>query len=65
MTGEYDLAGVLVAPMLVWALLAFVICLGIYRVLGAVGAYRFVWHRSLFNTALYVLVLGTIAAAVS
>ncbi len=62
MTGEYDLLGVLVAPMLAWAVAAFLVCLVLYRLLAWAGAYRFVWHRSLFNTALYLIVLAGIAA---
>ena len=29
-----------------------------------VGFYRIVWHRSLFNLSLYILVLGAIVALV-
>jgi hypothetical protein len=33
------------------------------RGLLALGAYRFVWHRPLFDTALFVLLLGGIILA--
>lgn len=62
MSGEVDILGVLVAPLLAWAVLAFVACLPLYRLLAWAGAYRFVWHRSLFNVALYLIVLAGIAA---
>ncbi len=58
MSGEFDLYGVYVPSLLVWMLAAFLITAGVRAVLARVGFYRAVWHRSLFNLALYAIVLG-------
>ena len=41
----------------------FVLQLAIKRLLDACGFYRFVWHRALFDLALYVILLGVVTAA--
>ena len=58
MIKEFDLFGIFVPPLLVYAAAALALWLVLRRVLEAMGAYRFVWHPALFNTALYGLVLG-------
>jgi hypothetical protein len=35
----------------------------IKRFLDACGVYRFVWHRPLFDLAMYVILLGVVTAA--
>jgi len=35
----------------------------IKRLLDAFGVYRFVWHRALFDLAIYVILLGVVTAA--
>ncbi len=65
MIGEIDLSGVLVAPLLLWMLLAWLITAALSRVLAWAGVYRLVWHSALFNLALYVVVLGGMVALVS
>ena len=62
MNHELDIYGVFVPDLLVWVGLAFVLSIPVRRVLGAIGFYRFVWHRALFDVALYVILLGTVAA---
>jgi len=59
---EFDLYGVYVPATLVWMLVAFAITAGVRAVLDRFGFYRLVWHRSLFNFSLYILVLGAIVA---
>jgi Protein of unknown function (DUF1656) len=56
--GEIDIFGVFVPAVLVLMLLAYLVNLGIRAVLAHIGFYRFVWHRSVFDLAIYVLVLG-------
>ncbi|BAM89005.1 conserved hypothetical protein [Bradyrhizobium oligotrophicum S58] len=55
---EIDLAGVLVPSLLLWLVLAY----GASRLLGAglqrTGFYRLVWHRALFDFALFICLLG-------
>ena len=64
MIGELDLYGVFVPALAAWALIAFIATLLMRRILAWVGFYRAVWHRPLFDLALYVLVLGAVVAIV-
>lgn len=60
MNGEMNIFGVFVPALLVYAAVAFGFKEGVCRLLLRLGAYRFVWHRPLFDTALFVLLLGGI-----
>ncbi|SPA31049.1 DUF1656 domain-containing protein [Cupriavidus taiwanensis] len=62
MLSEIDLYGVFVPGVLVLAVLAFAVATAIRMTLAALGCYRHIWHRSLFNLSLYVIVLGAVAA---
>ncbi|NOV22427.1 DUF1656 domain-containing protein [Cupriavidus necator] len=62
MLSEIDLYGVFVPGVLVLAVLAFAAATALRMVLAALGCYRHIWHRSLFNLSLYVIVLGVVAA---
>lgn len=63
MNGEFDIYGVYFPAFLVFAGVAFLLHLGVKRLLDAIGVYRFVWHRPLFDLALYVIMLGVVTAA--
>ena len=60
MIGEIDVFGVFVPAVLVLMLIAYLINLVIRGVLARVGFYRLVWHRSIFDLGVYVLVLGLV-----
>ena len=60
MIGEFDIYGVLIPALLVWLLVAYGAYVAVRYALNAAGAYRFIWHRPLFDVALYVILLGTI-----
>ncbi|GJD36079.1 DUF1656 domain-containing protein [Methylobacterium aerolatum] len=62
MTGEFDIGGVFIPALGVWMLAAFLLSLAVRRVLARLGAYRAVWHRPLFDLALYVLLLGAVVS---
>ncbi|RYC29917.1 DUF1656 domain-containing protein [Lichenibacterium minor] len=62
MTHEIDLYGVFVPDLLVWALVAYGLAVPVRRIFGRLGLYRLVWHRALFDAAVYVLLLGGTAA---
>ena len=62
--GEISIYGVYIPSLLVWMLAAFVITSAARAVLTRVGFYKLVWHRSLFNLALYAIVLGGVVALV-
>ncbi|MEZ2131566.1 MULTISPECIES: DUF1656 domain-containing protein [unclassified Sinorhizobium] len=58
MPAEFDIYGVYVPRLLILMLLTFLVSIVIRRGLAWIGAYRLVWHRGLFDLALYVLLLG-------
>ncbi|SEJ20087.1 DUF1656 domain-containing protein [Paraburkholderia diazotrophica] len=60
MIGEIDVLGVFVPAVLVLMLIAYLLNLAIRTVLARIGVYRFVWHRSIFDLGIYVLVLGLV-----
>jgi len=61
MIGEFDIYGVFVPALLVWALVA-VSLTGVLRaVLARVGFYRLVWHRPLVDLSLLIIVLLIVA----
>jgi hypothetical protein len=62
MTGDIDLHGVLVASLLVWLALAYLISLPLRAGLARIGFYRLVWHRALFDAALIIVITGAIVA---
>lgn len=62
MSGEIDIYGVFVPMLLALMVVAFVLT-GVLRfVLARIGFYKLVWHRSLFNLAVYIIALGGIVA---
>jgi hypothetical protein len=60
MIGEFDIYGVLVPALLVWLVVAYGVHAAARTALSATGAYRFIWHRPLFDAALYVILLGIV-----
>ena len=60
MSGELDIYGVFVPALFAWLLIAFGLYLLTRRTLQASGAYQFIWHRPLFDVALYVILLGLV-----
>ena len=65
MSGEIDFAGVYVHPLLVAAVLAFVLVEVLAWLLARLGLYRFVWHRGLFDVALTIVFWAGIAALIT
>lgn len=65
MSGDVSLFGVYVPALLVAAIAAGGVLLILRRILARLGFYRFVWHRTLVDVALYVLLLGATIAALS
>jgi hypothetical protein len=61
MIGEFDIYGVFVPVLLVWAMIALALTAILRRVLAAIGFYRLVWHRPLVDLSLFVLLLGAVA----
>jgi len=61
--GEFDIYGVYVPAFAVYAAIALLLQIAIIRLLDARGFYRLVWHRALFDLAIYVIMLGVVTAA--
>jgi protein AaeX len=62
-TGEFDIYGVFFPAFAVFAAIALVLQVVIKRLLDAIGFYRLVWHRALFDLAIYVILVGAVTAA--
>lgn len=63
MTEEIDIYGVFLPSLLLWMVLAFFVELIVRRLLEAAGFYNHVWHRPLFDIALYVVIVGAVVAS--
>lgn len=59
---EINVGGVFVPAVLVWAGGAFVLSSLIDRALSRTRFYRLVWHRGLFDFAIFVILWGAILA---
>ncbi|WP_315926530.1 DUF1656 domain-containing protein [Mesorhizobium sp. SP-1A] len=59
MRPEIDIYGVFIPTLGALAVLCFMVNAVVRRVLARAGFYRFVWHRPLFDAAMYVCLLGT------
>lgn len=60
---EIDIFGIYVAPFVPLMLVAWLLCLPLFRLSSRIGLSRFVWHASLFNFALYSIVLCVLVLA--
>ena len=57
---ELDLFGVMVPTLLLWAVLAYVLAAILRKFFDRAGLYRHIWHRALFDCAIYVCLLGSL-----
>lgn len=57
MNEEISLFGIFVPSILACSVLSYAAMVVIARLLRAIGAYRYVWHRSLFNLSMFVCIL--------
>ncbi|GAB7529719.1 DUF1656 domain-containing protein [Pseudomonas sp. 3A(2025)] len=58
MIGELDINGIFLPTFLVVMGVTYLLFLGVHALLLHARFYRLVWHRALFNTCLYALLLG-------
>jgi protein AaeX len=63
MIGEFDIYGVYFPAFAIFAAVAFLLQIVIKRLFNAYGFYRWIWHRALFDLAVYVILLGVVTAA--
>jgi len=62
MIAEFNVYGVFVPALLIFAIIAFSLVLALRYVLDFAGLYRFVWHRPLFDFALFIILFGAVTA---
>jgi protein AaeX len=62
---EINLFGVYVAPISVIMVAAWVVTIGLRRVVARFGLLRYVWHPSLFAFAVYMIVLSSMVLLVA
>ncbi len=65
MTGQFDLYGIFLPWLSALALIAYGLFCMLTSVLAGLGFYQAVWHRPLFNLALYITLLGGLSAAIN
>lgn len=65
MRPEIDLYGVFIPTLGAIAVAAFLLNAVLRRVLVFIGFYRLVWHRPLFDTAMYFCLLGALALSLN
>jgi protein AaeX len=58
MNSELNIAGIYMAPIVLYAIVALPIFLMLRVILARVGFWRLVWHPALFETALYLSILS-------
>jgi hypothetical protein len=63
MNREFDVGGVLLSSVLVSALIALALSWAVGKLLIRIGFYRVVWHRALFDAALFVILWALVIAA--
>ena len=55
---EIDIYGVLIPALLLWLVVAYALSAVLRRLMQRFNLYRLVWHRALFDFALFVCLLG-------
>ncbi len=65
MIGEIDVAGVFIPAILFWAVLSMAAGVVVRRILTATRFYQLVWHRGLFDLALFFMLWGLVAFMVN
>jgi hypothetical protein len=58
MRHQIDIYGVLVPALLLWIIIAYALSALLRRLMLRFDLYRLVWHRALFDFAIYVCILG-------
>ena len=57
MITDFDFFGVTVSPLLICLLVAFAARVAVSRVLSSAGVYKWIWHRSLFDLSIYIILV--------
>lgn len=65
MIGEMSIGGVFIPSIVIFSIISFVLLYLIRRILAYYGLYQRIWHQALFNTALFIILLGSITFLVT
>jgi hypothetical protein len=65
MTTDVNIYGVYIPTLGAIALVCFFLNAILRRMLAYIGFYRLVWHRPLFDTAMYFCLLGVITLSIN
>jgi hypothetical protein len=65
MIKEIDIGGVLITPFLAWAVIALLINAVLMRLFNRLGLYRWIWHRHLFDAAVFVILFAGVTFMMS
>nr|WP_321396702.1 DUF1656 domain-containing protein [uncultured Desulfobacter sp.] len=57
MITDFNFFGVMISPLLICLLFAFAARVAISRFLSTIGVYKWIWHRSLFNLSIYIVLV--------
>jgi Protein of unknown function (DUF1656) len=60
MLGQVDILGVFIPALIPLMAIAYVVNLGIRTLLARTRFYRLVWHRSVFDLGMYVIVFSLV-----
>ncbi len=65
MLKEFDLLGIYLPPLFVYATATLVVWQLVRSVLLRTGGYRWIWHAPLFDMSLFVILLAAFVAALT
>jgi hypothetical protein len=60
---EFDIYGIFVPALLIFAIIAFLLAFVVRRFLDIIGFYYLVWHRPLFDLCILAILFGAVTAA--
>jgi hypothetical protein len=60
---EFDIYGVFVPALVIFAIIAFLLAFVVRRFLDIIGFYHLVWHRPLFDLCIFAILFGAVTAA--
>lgn len=65
MIKEIDIGGVYISPFLAWAVIALLTNTVLMRLFNRLGLYRLIWHRHLFDAAVFVILFAGVTFMMS
>jgi hypothetical protein len=60
---EFDVYGIFVPALVIYAIIAFLLAFVVRQFLDVVGFYHLVWHRPLFDLCIFAIMFGAVTAA--